>query len=111
MKYNNLEDLLKAMKNRVDRNVKYYKTDLNYDVEALKKAAVDPEACSSYLWINRESGTWLIKLEAYEGSKKASADFWEACKQNYSYMQLYKIDLKTMELKKITAAAADLLAA
>jgi len=49
-------DILSALRKIVDNNNLYYKSDYEYDVEALKKAAEG----SRFLWMSRSSGTYLF---------------------------------------------------
>lgn len=56
IKFENL-NLFDALRQIVDRNTKHYKTDLEYDIEAIQK---NPD-CDTWWWMSRESGTQIDK--------------------------------------------------
>jgi hypothetical protein len=48
-------NIFKAMNNKVNKHVKYYKTDLKYDINCIKKHGE-----GIYYWLLRECGTAII---------------------------------------------------
>lgn len=56
IKFENL-NLFDALRQIVDRNTKHYKTDLEYDIEAIQK---NPD-CDTWWWMSRECGTQIDK--------------------------------------------------
>ena len=54
IKFENL-NLFDALQQIVDRNTKHYKTDLEYDIEAIQK---NPD-CDTWWWMSRDSGTQI----------------------------------------------------
>lgn len=56
IKFENL-NLFDALRQIVERNTKHYKTDLEYDIEAIQK---NPD-CDTWWWMSRECGTQIDK--------------------------------------------------
>lgn len=54
IKFENL-NLFDALRQIVDRNTKHYKTDLEYDIEAIQKNT----GCDIWWWMSRECGTQI----------------------------------------------------
>lgn len=56
IKFENL-NLFDALRQIVERNTKHYKTDLEYDIEAIQK---NPD-CDTWWWMSRKCGTQIDK--------------------------------------------------
>lgn len=52
-------DVQEHLRRVVEENTRYYKTDFEYDIAALKNAAFRPHG-RNFLWLSRESGTYLF---------------------------------------------------
>jgi hypothetical protein len=66
-------DVIPALRKIVDNNNLHYKTDYEYDVETLKKAA----AGSHFLWLSRYSGTWLMNERDAHIRNTESYNTWQ----------------------------------
>jgi len=51
-------DVQECLQRIVDVNTLYYKSDFEYDIQALKDAAIN-QLNKNFLWLSRESGTYI----------------------------------------------------
>ncbi len=55
-------DILSVMKSIVNSCVRYYQSDFDIDARSIKESAAKPERTDKiFVWLCRESGTWLLK--------------------------------------------------
>ena len=90
------KELLNKMENIVKRYVKHYKSDFyDYDLHELKK-----ENEKKYVWIVRESGTFLLDIGKLKNPEKEN----DGTRIIYNYYlddnRYYKVDLKKGSIKK-----------
>lgn len=70
-----MKDLFEVMSNMVEEDVKYYKSDFNYDKETIIKNGEN----QSYIWYTRQSGTELFNMQYIDKLDTADnigARFW-----------------------------------
>lgn len=100
-KFKNVEELFKIMEDITNKEVQYYRTDLNYDKERILKDTARGKNYI-YLWMTRKHGTWLMRLDQLQ--YKCTDDYYilDYYVKGYGeYENVYMIDLNKNTMKPL----------
>lgn len=74
-------NIIAALKKIVSNNTRFFHTDLNYDIETLKRAA----SGERFYWMSRESGTWLFNERDVHNRDTEANYTWQFYHDEKSY--------------------------
>lgn len=84
-------DIISTLRKIVNNNNLYFKSDFEYDADTFKNAAEG----SRFLWMSRNSGTWLINERDAHIRNTEGYNTW----QYYSDIQYYGVKAFAVEVK------------
>lgn len=95
-----MENLLGIMKDVIDKDLKAYKEDINYDIDILRKGFIaNKKQPTSYIWFTRESGTVIMRekfIKVKNSNENVSFNYWKG-----STIHCFRITIEKITPKNI----------
>lgn len=99
-KFNELKELFQIMDDIVRYEVKDFSTDLRHDIERIQRD-VENNKEHQYLWITRESGTWLLRKDKTRYKMTEDYYIFDYCVFYHDFISMYEIDIKAKIIKQL----------